>query len=127
SEEHTSELQSLTNLVCRLLLEKKKRKQRIHSADGMSASTDYPREPQDDSTYQPCDINRRQKRRCAHLLKLRHRINEPLTQIALYHLTSTVVPRQVAAHVAKMTIAVSKDAASSLFFSSFCATVRVLI
>src|SRR5438046_5931081 len=26
SEEHTSELQSLTNLVCRLLLEKKKRK-----------------------------------------------------------------------------------------------------
>src|SRR5438093_7156960 len=29
SEEHTSELQSLTNLVCRLLLEKKKKKQ-IH-------------------------------------------------------------------------------------------------
>src|SRR5437016_8818944 len=29
SEEHTSELQSLTNLVCRLLLEKKKRKDRI--------------------------------------------------------------------------------------------------
>src|SRR5262249_60689100 len=28
SEEHTSELQSLTNLVCRLLLEKKKHKQR---------------------------------------------------------------------------------------------------
>src|SRR5438046_3833448 len=28
SEEHTSELQSLTNLVCRLLLEKKKRKKR---------------------------------------------------------------------------------------------------
>src|SRR5438093_8047715 len=27
SEEHTSELQSLTNLVCRLLLEKKKNKQ----------------------------------------------------------------------------------------------------
>src|SRR5258706_16458100 len=27
SEEHTSELQSLTNLVCRLLLEKKKEKQ----------------------------------------------------------------------------------------------------
>ena len=26
SEEHTSELQSLTNLVCRLLLEKKKKK-----------------------------------------------------------------------------------------------------
>src|SRR5258706_8576694 len=34
SEEHTSELQSLTNLVCRLLLEKKKYKQThttIHS------------------------------------------------------------------------------------------------
>src|SRR5437016_8379498 len=30
SEEHTSELQSLTNLVCRLLLEKKKKKQIIN-------------------------------------------------------------------------------------------------
>src|SRR5437016_10445242 len=30
SEEHTSELQSLTNLVCRLLLEKKKKKQKQH-------------------------------------------------------------------------------------------------
>src|SRR5437016_11288138 len=30
SEEHTSELQSLTNLVCRLLLEKKKKKDRYH-------------------------------------------------------------------------------------------------
>src|SRR5437016_9268169 len=29
SEEHTSELQSLTNLVCRLLLEKKKKKTNI--------------------------------------------------------------------------------------------------
>src|SRR5437016_7882407 len=29
SEEHTSELQSLTNLVCRLLLEKKKKKQKV--------------------------------------------------------------------------------------------------
>src|SRR5258706_10257437 len=28
SEEHTSELQSLTNLVCRLLLEKKKKQQK---------------------------------------------------------------------------------------------------
>src|SRR5438093_9718401 len=32
SEEHTSELQSLTNLVCRLLLEKKKIKELSHSA-----------------------------------------------------------------------------------------------
>src|SRR5437016_6444272 len=31
SEEHTSELQSLTNLVCRLLLEKKKNKHPVHS------------------------------------------------------------------------------------------------
>src|SRR2546427_5167557 len=30
SEEHTSELQSQSNLVCRLLLEKKKKKQRKH-------------------------------------------------------------------------------------------------
>src|SRR2546425_6192519 len=30
SEEHTSELQSLAYLVCRLLLEKKKNKERIH-------------------------------------------------------------------------------------------------
>src|SRR5437016_8408511 len=32
SEEHTSELQSLTNLVCRLLLEKKKSIPAVHSA-----------------------------------------------------------------------------------------------
>src|SRR5438046_6306898 len=31
SEEHTSELQSLTNLVCRLLLEKKKERPEIES------------------------------------------------------------------------------------------------
>src|SRR5437016_8123298 len=31
SEEHTSELQSLTNLVCRLLLEKKKKKKKVIS------------------------------------------------------------------------------------------------
>src|SRR5258706_3868844 len=43
SEEHTSELQSLTNLVCRLLLEKKKkqntrqwRSTRAENADGNS-------------------------------------------------------------------------------------------
>src|SRR5258706_10705415 len=32
SEEHTSELQSLTNIVCRLLLEKKKKHSRAHRA-----------------------------------------------------------------------------------------------
>src|SRR5437016_8263734 len=33
SEEHTSELQSLTNLVCRLLLEKKKKKKQREQSD----------------------------------------------------------------------------------------------
>src|SRR5688572_31908871 len=33
SEEHTSELQSQSNLVCRLLLEKKKKTQRYADAD----------------------------------------------------------------------------------------------
>src|SRR5260370_18469731 len=33
SEEHTSELQSHLNLVCRLLLEKKKKKQREHTTE----------------------------------------------------------------------------------------------
>src|SRR5258706_4130345 len=33
SEEHTSELQSLTNLVCRLLLEKKKKKYQLQDAE----------------------------------------------------------------------------------------------
>src|SRR5688572_31193764 len=32
SEEHTSELQSQSNLVCRLLLEKKKKKNKCHTA-----------------------------------------------------------------------------------------------
>src|SRR5437016_9687193 len=32
SEEHTSELQSLTNLVCRLLLEKKKKQELVPAA-----------------------------------------------------------------------------------------------
>src|SRR5258706_12121880 len=37
SEEHTSELQSLTNLVCRLLLEKKKKnRQRKRAASGLN-------------------------------------------------------------------------------------------
>src|SRR2546430_10820471 len=33
SEEHTSELQSQSNLVCRLLLEKKKNTQTVHTND----------------------------------------------------------------------------------------------
>src|SRR5258706_10741621 len=34
SEEHTSELQSLTNLVCRLLLEKKKKMKNVSALRG---------------------------------------------------------------------------------------------
>src|SRR2546430_7412368 len=42
SEEHTSELQSQSNLVCRLLLEKKKKKtiQQLH--DSARAETEFP-------------------------------------------------------------------------------------
>src|SRR5690242_19671288 len=39
SEEHTSELQSHVNLVCRLLLEKKKTKQSVRYLDGLRASS----------------------------------------------------------------------------------------
>src|SRR5256885_4513472 len=37
SEEHTSELQSPCNLVCRLLLEKKKKEMQCHDADMQGA------------------------------------------------------------------------------------------
>src|SRR5256885_6646234 len=40
SEEHTSELQSPCNLVCRLLLEKKKKQQKTY-AIYFASSTDY--------------------------------------------------------------------------------------
>src|SRR5256886_13563288 len=40
SEEHTSELQSQSNLVCRLLLEKKKNKQNTHSHHPHELSND---------------------------------------------------------------------------------------
>src|SRR2546430_8782907 len=39
SEEHTSELQSQSNLVCRLLLEKKKKTYPLHMATPPSRST----------------------------------------------------------------------------------------
>src|SRR2546430_5937398 len=39
SEEHTSELQSQSNLVCRLLLEKKKSKHRIAPESNTASST----------------------------------------------------------------------------------------
>src|SRR5258706_846480 len=40
SEEHTSELQSLTNLVCRLLLEKKKKQTASHPIPAYTVSLD---------------------------------------------------------------------------------------
>src|SRR5438093_9417582 len=45
SEEHTSELQSLTNLVCRLLLEKKKRRRTASASDDASSSQGFKRNP----------------------------------------------------------------------------------
>src|SRR2546430_10415183 len=42
SEEHTSELQSQSNLVCRLLLEKKKKIQSENSADVTSHTVNGP-------------------------------------------------------------------------------------
>src|SRR5260370_19817593 len=42
SEEHTSELQSHLNLVCRLLLEKKKNNTRTHRLHHKDALIDYP-------------------------------------------------------------------------------------
>src|SRR5437016_8438714 len=39
SEEHTSELQSLTNLVCRLLLEKKNKKENIKTSPNIKSRT----------------------------------------------------------------------------------------
>src|SRR5258706_7311169 len=42
SEEHTSELQSLTNLVCRLLLEKKKRTRPANPEPDSSRLTAWP-------------------------------------------------------------------------------------
>src|SRR2546427_9494962 len=41
SEEHTSELQSQSNLVCRLLLEKKKKKKKNKKKQSQRQQTDY--------------------------------------------------------------------------------------
>src|SRR5688572_31463138 len=41
SEEHTSELQSQSNLVCRLLLEKKKKKKKEHTEDRSKKNDTY--------------------------------------------------------------------------------------
>ena len=45
SEEHTSELQSLTNLVCRLLLEKKKKQ--THTQTHNTTNKDTAKQSQD--------------------------------------------------------------------------------
>src|SRR2546430_7220438 len=49
SEEHTSELQSQSNLVCRLLLEKKKQKTTTHQK---STKPEQPHHPTNQSLYQ---------------------------------------------------------------------------
>src|SRR5438093_9497287 len=46
SEEHTSELQSLTNLVCRLLLEKKKRHPRRKPRENRACQPRYRNAPE---------------------------------------------------------------------------------
>src|SRR5438046_6714760 len=51
SEEHTSELQSLTNLVCRLLLEKKKKKKK-------HINNDKQRRHQETEDFTACIIER---------------------------------------------------------------------
>src|ERR1035438_6847407 len=55
SEEHTSELQSLRHLVCRLLLEKKKKKP--HTYDKNNKDTTHPLSPQ--TTAPPTALHRR--------------------------------------------------------------------
>src|SRR5437016_10284691 len=54
SEEHTSELQSLTNLVCRLLLEKKKQGLRRPAKDGRVAAHDQRRRWTDSKSAASC-------------------------------------------------------------------------
>src|SRR3989475_3566087 len=49
SEEHTSELQSQSNLVCRLLLEKKKKKNKRLMRTGESQQTAH-------ITHAPCEL-----------------------------------------------------------------------
>src|SRR5438093_1669919 len=50
SEEHTSELQSLTNLVCRLLLEKKKKNKTKKKTINKQNKINKPKNPIKDAT-----------------------------------------------------------------------------
>src|SRR5258706_1438018 len=64
SEEHTSELQSLTNLVCRLLLEKKKEDPRIAQKISIEVRRDHKQrlratQPHDDACLRTCGTYRR--------------------------------------------------------------------
>src|SRR5256885_3493208 len=54
SEEHTSELQSPCNLVCRLLLEKKKKTTRTYSMSSNTLSSAAPPTPHSRRTLQLC-------------------------------------------------------------------------
>src|SRR2546427_3032177 len=61
SEEHTSELQSQSNLVCRLLLEKKKKKLKINEQDNtnklQSQANMYSQLHEDTKTDTPHQVN----------------------------------------------------------------------
>src|SRR5205823_6974310 len=59
SEEHTSELQSLAYLVCRLLLEKKKKKQKFG--------------PNKHDTYTKMKVHRRRRTKIIHDANTKHR------------------------------------------------------
>src|SRR2546430_10529906 len=54
SEEHTSELQSQSNLVCRLLLEKKKKSRNTHSPPTAVGENNAPNSRLDDRARRPC-------------------------------------------------------------------------
>src|SRR5262249_46169176 len=87
SEEHTSELQSLTNLVCRLLLEKKKhdptaRPRRIHPATSSTPAAAAARRATAPapSAIRPRGIRGRRGALGATLSKLDHRVTAPLAR-----------------------------------------------
>src|SRR2546430_7322935 len=54
SEEHTSELQSQSNLVCRLLLEKKKTKHKHQQSTALHSNTEHRSTPSVISTISSC-------------------------------------------------------------------------
>src|SRR5258706_5001185 len=80
SEEHTSELQSLTNLVCRLLLEKKnKRSHAIHAASryaGLSLQVHGHVTPQVSTETQTCHMPPNRRHADVRTLDSRHSLHK---------------------------------------------------